>query len=129
VDLLFRGVVVSPELQIIFNILMLAAGGLGTFLMKEMWEMLRKLQHDDISLTKSISDLEKLVVGDYIKRAEMERVIRDQSVYFEKLLQEQNNHLRDVMERFMTQDLEGHANILKKLDQLYENLIFNRRTP
>jgi hypothetical protein len=59
----------------------------------------------------------------------MERVIRDQSVYFEKLLQEQNNHLRDVMERFMTQDLEGHANILKKLDQLYENLIFNRRTP
>lgn len=104
--------------QELYNVAVGLAGTLGAFLLYALWNAVKDLQEDDKKLVHSIANLEKIVVGDYIKRAEMERAIRDVTASFEKQLESQSKHLEVTFERFMKQDMDSHDMILMKLERM-----------
>jgi hypothetical protein len=69
----------NPEL---FQIIVGVAGLLAGFVLKTVWASVRDLQASDQLLTKSISDLNVLVAGEYVKRTDLDVLAR---AIFEKL--------------------------------------------
>lgn len=56
------------EYQILFNIAFAAAGTLGGFVLKNIWDAMRDLQKADSSLADKVSSIEILVAGQYVRR-------------------------------------------------------------
>lgn len=56
------------EKQTIFNIAILAVGGLGGWWMKMMWDSLKELERADRSLIDRVAAIDVLVAGSYVKR-------------------------------------------------------------
>ena len=60
--------------QDIINAAIGVAGVLGGWWLKTIWEALRELQKADSALAEKVSAIEILVVGQYIRRDEFERM-------------------------------------------------------
>lgn len=63
------------DTQVAINILIGIVGILGGWWMKVMWQSLRDLQQADATLTTKVAEIEVLVVGTYVKRDELERML------------------------------------------------------
>lgn len=63
------------DAQFAINILIGIVGILGGWWMKVMWQSLRDLQRADATLTTKVAEIEVLVVGTYVKRDELERML------------------------------------------------------
>lgn len=64
----------TPEMQMLFNIVVGVAGALGGWWLKVMWDSLKDLQTADSKLIDRVSSIEVLVAGTYIKRTDFEKV-------------------------------------------------------
>ena len=60
--------------QEIINAAIAIGGALGGWWLKTVWESLRELQKADTALAEKVSAIEILVVGQYIRRDEFERM-------------------------------------------------------
>ena len=111
--------------QDLYNIVLGVAGALGGFLLYAVWNAVKDLQEDDKKLQQNLSNLKEIVVGDYIKRAEMERVIKDMHLQFDKASESQSRHLEATLERFMKVDADSHEMIMTKLERLEQFIYRN----
>jgi len=68
--------------QELINWAFTALGALGGFTLKNLFDALRDLQHEDQKLAEKVSQIEVLVAGNYVKRDEFERTMHRM---FEKL--------------------------------------------
>jgi hypothetical protein len=57
--------------QALFNMLISILGGLGMFILTAVWNKLSALERNDKELTASITKLEILVSGEYVKKSEI----------------------------------------------------------
>ena len=85
-----------PDQQM-FNVLFAAAGALGGWWMKAMWESMKELEKADKRLTSEVSDLKVLVAGQYVKQDAFDRTI---AALFAKLdrMEDKLNHKIDKSE-------------------------------
>lgn len=60
--------------QILFNIVLTIAAGLGGWILNNIWKAVTDLQAADTKLTEKVSGIEVLVAGQYIKRDETQRL-------------------------------------------------------
>ena len=83
--------------QQLFNVLFAAAGALGGWWMKAMWESMKDLESADKRLTSEVSDLKVLVAGQYVKQDAFDRTI---AALFAKLdrMEDKLNHKIDKSE-------------------------------
>ena len=83
--------------QQLFNVLFAAAGALGGWWMKAMWESMKELEKADKRLTSEVSDLKVLVAGQYVKQDAFDRTI---AALFAKLdrMEDKLNHKIDKSE-------------------------------
>ena len=83
--------------QQLFNIVIAAAGALGGWWMKAMWESMKELEKADKRLTSEVSDLKVLVAGQYVKQDAFDRTI---AALFAKLdrMEDKLNHKIDKSE-------------------------------
>jgi len=58
----------GPEFQTIFNAILGLIALLIGWILNTVWNAVKNLQEDDKELTERIAGVEKLVVGDYVKR-------------------------------------------------------------
>ena len=108
--------------QELYNIVVAVAGFFGGFLMYALWGLIKQLQTDDRALTLSIGNLEKIVIGDYVKRVEMDKMVHDMRTHFEQAMASQTTQFEKTMERFMQQDLQSHNMILNSLAKLEQKI-------
>lgn len=64
----------SPEAQMLFNIVAGVAGALGSFVLKSQWDAIKDGQKDRENLAKKIAEIEVLVAGDYVKKADVDKL-------------------------------------------------------
>ena len=64
----------SPEMQLIFNIVAGIAGFFGSFILKSQWDAIKDGQKDRAELAKDIASIQVLVAGDYAKREDVDRL-------------------------------------------------------
>jgi len=64
----------SPEMQLLFNIVAGIAGFFGAVLMKSQWDSIKDLRESHDKLNKRHAEIEVLVAGQYAKRDEVERL-------------------------------------------------------
>jgi uncharacterized membrane protein YeaQ/YmgE (transglycosylase-associated protein family) len=69
-----RELAMTPEMQMLFNIVVGVAGALGGWWLKVMWDSLTELQKADRQLVDRVASIEVLVAGTYIKRTDFEKV-------------------------------------------------------
>lgn len=48
----------------------------GAFILRVIWEGLRELQKADVDLTTKLGEIQLLVAGNYVKKAELDGVIK-----------------------------------------------------
>lgn len=63
-------------IQILINAIIGGLAAAGAFIIKIIWEGLRELQRADVELTAKISEMQLLVAGKYVKKDEMDSVIK-----------------------------------------------------
>ena len=61
--------------QIIINWLLAGFGALIGFLLNAVWQAVKDLQKADKELAAKVGEIEVLVAGDYVKRADFDRTI------------------------------------------------------
>lgn len=64
----------SPELQMIFNIVAGVAGLFGSFILTRLWAALDEMRRDHQALARKHAEAEVLVAGAYAKRDDVERL-------------------------------------------------------
>jgi hypothetical protein len=64
----------SPEAQMLFNIVAGVAGMFGSFILKSQWDAIKEGQQDRAQLAKDIASIQVLVAGDYAKREDVDRL-------------------------------------------------------
>ena len=76
--------------QILINWLLAGFGTLIGFLLNAVWQAVRELQDGDKALASKISEIEVLVAGDYVKKAEFSNAV---AALFKKL-----DHIEDKID-------------------------------
>lgn len=72
--------------QDVINVLLGVAGFFGVYILKSLQSQLSKVEARNVELTERLSEHEKEVAGDYLKRAEFEdKIERLSNVLFAKL--------------------------------------------
>lgn len=61
--------------QDLYNIVLGVAATLGGWWMKVIWDEMKSLQRSDKALSNDLGQLKVLVAGDYVPKAELERVV------------------------------------------------------
>jgi len=64
----------SPEAQLLFNIVAGVAGCFGSFILKSQWDAIKEGQKERSDLARQIANIEVLVAGDYAKREDVDRL-------------------------------------------------------
>jgi hypothetical protein len=64
----------SPEAQMLFNIVAGVAGLFGSFILKSQWDAIKEGQKERSDLARQIASVEVLVAGDYAKREDVDRL-------------------------------------------------------
>lgn len=64
----------SPEAQLLFNIVAGVAGLFGSFLLKNQWDSIKEGQAYTMALAKKLAEIEVLVAGNYAKREDVDRM-------------------------------------------------------
>lgn len=64
----------SPETQLMFNIVAGVAGLFGSFILKTLWDQLDDVRKSHAELAKRQAETEVLVAGAYAKRDDVERL-------------------------------------------------------
>ena len=64
----------SPELQMMFNIVAGVAGLFGAFILTRLWAALDEIRKDHTALSRRHAETEVLVAGAYAKREDVERL-------------------------------------------------------
>ena len=72
----------SPEMQLIFNIVAGIAGFLGSFVLKNQLTTIKDVQSDHARLAQKLAEIEILVAGNYVKRSDLDQMV---SAIFAKL--------------------------------------------
>ena len=62
------------DAQYVINLLFVALGGLGGWVLNNVRQSISDLQVQDAALTEKVQRIEVIVVGEYVKRDEMERM-------------------------------------------------------
>jgi hypothetical protein len=62
--------------QTLINYLMAGFGAAISFILKVIWEGIRELQKADVDMTAKISEIQLLVAGNYVKKDELDGVIK-----------------------------------------------------
>ena len=62
------------DAQYVINLLFVALGGLGGWVLNNVRQSISDLQIQDTALTEKVQRIEVIVVGEYVKRDEMERM-------------------------------------------------------
>ena len=70
------------DAQYVINLLFVALGGLGGWVLNNVRQSISDLQIQDAALTEKVQRIEVIVVGEYVKREEMDRMT---SAIFTKL--------------------------------------------
>jgi hypothetical protein len=70
------------DAQYVINLVFVALGGLGRWVLNNVRQSISDLQVQDAALTEKVQRIEVIVVGEYVKREEMERMT---SAIFTKL--------------------------------------------
>lgn len=63
----------TPDAQLIFNLVIGVAGTLGGWWLKVVWDALKDLQEADKALVEKVGSIEVLVAGRYTTREEFDR--------------------------------------------------------
>lgn len=58
--------------QTLFNVILGCAAALGGWWMRTMWEAIQHLQSADDKITDKLGEVEILVIGEYVRKADME---------------------------------------------------------
>ncbi len=72
-------------LQALFNIAVMAFGALFVWVLKTSWDALKELQQEDKDLADRVAAIQVLVVGDYVKRNELDGKFNYACAQLEKL--------------------------------------------
>lgn len=64
----------SPEAQLLFNIVAGVAGAFGSFILKTQWDAIKEGQRERADLALQIANIKVLVAGDYAKRDDVDRL-------------------------------------------------------
>jgi len=59
------------DFQLLFNITLSAAGLMGGWILKAVWDALKDLQAADAEMSRHVSAVEILVAGSYVKRDDL----------------------------------------------------------
>ena len=62
--------------QTMINAIIGGFAAAGAFILRVIWEGLRELQKADVDLAAKISEIQLLVAGDYVKKDELDGVIK-----------------------------------------------------
>lgn len=62
--------------QTLINAIIGGLAAAGAFILRVIWEGLRELQKADVDLTAKISEIQLLVAGNYVKKDELDGVIK-----------------------------------------------------
>ena len=62
--------------QTLINALIGGFSAAVTFLLRVLWEGLRELQKADVELAAKVSDMQLLVAGNYVKKDELDGIIK-----------------------------------------------------
>ena len=75
----------AVDFQTLFNIAIMAAGGLFGWILKTIWEVLRDLQTADKELTDKVNHIEVLVAGKYVTRDELHQEMGEVKAMLDKI--------------------------------------------
>jgi hypothetical protein len=64
----------TPEMQLVFNIVAGVAGLFGSFILTRLWGALDDMRKDHAALARKQAETEVLVAGAYAKREDVERL-------------------------------------------------------
>ncbi|MCX7902010.1 MAG: hypothetical protein N2483_06930 [Burkholderiaceae bacterium] len=86
----------SPDFSLLFNLALAIAGAFGGWILRTVSLAVRDLQAADAKLTDKINNLQVLVVGDYVHRAEFHKTV---DAIFETLrrIEEKLDHKQDKL--------------------------------
>lgn len=62
--------------QTLINALVGGFSAAVAFILRVLWEGLRELQRADVELTAKVSDMQLLVAGNYVKKDELDGIIK-----------------------------------------------------
>ncbi len=62
--------------QTLINAIIAGVGAAVAFVLRVIWEGLRELQKADVDLTTKISEIQLLVAGNYVKKDEVDGIVR-----------------------------------------------------
>ena len=62
--------------QTLINALIGGFSAAVAFILRVLWEGLRELQRADVELTAKVSDMQLLVAGNYVKKDELDGIIK-----------------------------------------------------
>ena len=72
----------SPEMQLIFNIVAGIAGFFGSVVLRTQLTTIKDVQSDHARLAQKLAEIEILVAGNYVKRSDLDQMV---SAIFAKL--------------------------------------------
>ena len=64
------------DTQTMINALIGGFSAAVAFILRVLWEGLRELQRADVELTAKVSDMQLLVAGNYVKKDELDGIIK-----------------------------------------------------
>jgi len=62
------------DFQELFNIAVALVSTLAGFILKAVWDGIKDLQTSDKELTEKVHSIERIVVGDYVRKDDLERM-------------------------------------------------------
>jgi len=62
------------DFQELFNIAVALVSTLAGFVLKAVWDGIKDLQTSDKELTEKVHSIERIVVGDYVRKDDLERM-------------------------------------------------------
>lgn len=65
---------VELDAQILFNLIILLASGLGGWILKSIRDSIAELYKQDKEIMEKVQGIEVLVAGDYVKKADMTEI-------------------------------------------------------
>lgn len=75
------------DLQILFNIVIGAAGTLGGFILNAIWNSLKDLQNTDKELSDKVGRIEVLIAGEYVKQDRFENALKNVSAKLDQIME------------------------------------------